>query len=59
MNYPLKKTMDAQPVKTDLSTYRGMKLAPVKAASNFTREELVKAIEAAIAKNARALASGG
>lgn len=42
--------------KIPAQIYRGVRIQPIEGVSNFTRDEIRKAVETAIAKHAHALA---
>jgi hypothetical protein len=52
-----KKAGKARSRKIATGTYRGVRIQAVSDRSNFTRDQIRKAVEAAIAKNAHALTS--
>jgi hypothetical protein len=53
-----KKTGKTRSRKVPTGIYRGVRLQTVSERSSFTRDQIRKAVEAAIAKNAHALTSG-
>lgn len=59
MPFTVKKTAPKKTVKGEPALYRGVRIQPVGGQSNFSRDQIRKAVETAIAKNANALAQGG